>query len=59
MAGAALVRAERAAGLCAEGDRKMQGIYVPYWTFDAQARSAYWGERGTVCYVNQQSDGDD
>jgi len=31
--------------------RKMQGIYVPYWTFDAQTRSGYRGERGTVYYV--------
>lgn len=28
--------------------RKMQGIYVPYWTFDADTRSSYRGERGTV-----------
>jgi DNA-directed RNA polymerase subunit RPC12/RpoP len=30
--------------------RKMQGIYVPYWTFDADTRSSYIGERGTVYY---------
>ena len=30
--------------------RKMQGIYVPYWTYDADTRSAYTGERGTVYY---------
>ncbi len=30
--------------------RAMQGIYVPYWTFDADTRSAYAGERGTVYY---------
>ncbi|MEO0751376.1 MAG: primosomal protein N' (replication factor Y) - superfamily II helicase [Pseudomonadota bacterium] len=28
--------------------RKMQGIYVPYWTFDADTKSDYRGERGTV-----------
>ena len=28
--------------------RKMQGIYVPYWTFDADTKSSYRGERGTV-----------
>ncbi len=33
--------------------RRMQGIYVPYWTFDADTRSAYRGERGTVYYVTQ------
>ncbi|MEO0401564.1 MAG: TFIIB-type zinc finger domain-containing protein [Pseudomonadota bacterium] len=30
--------------------RAMQGIYVPYWTFDADTRSAYTGEHGTVYY---------
>ncbi|WP_425037887.1 primosomal protein N' (replication factor Y) - superfamily II helicase [Primorskyibacter sp. S187A] len=30
--------------------RKMQGIYVPYWTFDAETKSRYAGERGTVYY---------
>lgn len=30
--------------------RPMQGIYVPYWTFDADTRSSYSGERGTVYY---------
>jgi len=30
--------------------RAMQGIYVPYWTFDADTRSAYSGERGIVYY---------
>lgn len=33
--------------------RRMQGIYVPYWTFDADTRSSYSGERGTVYYVTQ------
>lgn len=30
--------------------RKMQGIYVPYWTFDADTKSTYRGERGIVYY---------
>jgi hypothetical protein len=30
--------------------RQMDGIYVPYWTFDAQTRSRYRGERGTIYY---------
>ena len=30
--------------------RKMQGIYVPYWTFDADTKTQYRGERGTVYY---------
>lgn len=33
--------------------RKMQGIYVPYWTYDADTRSRYRGERGTVYYVTR------
>jgi hypothetical protein len=33
--------------------RKMQGIYVPYWTFDADTKSQYTGERGTVYYETQ------
>ncbi len=33
--------------------RKMQGIYVPYWTYDADTRSSYTGQRGTVYYVTQ------
>lgn len=30
--------------------RKMQGIYVPYWTFDAQTQSTYQGQRGDAYY---------
>lgn len=33
--------------------RKMQGIYVPYWTFDADTQSTYIGQRGTVYYVTK------
>ncbi|MFQ5623319.1 MAG: primosomal protein N' (replication factor Y) - superfamily II helicase [Paracoccaceae bacterium] len=32
----------------ARAGRAMQGIYVPYWTFDADTRTAYTGQRGTV-----------
>jgi DNA-directed RNA polymerase subunit RPC12/RpoP len=28
--------------------RRMEGIYVPYWTFDADTKSRYAGERGTI-----------
>lgn len=28
--------------------RKLQGIYVPYWSFDADTRTQYRGRRGTV-----------
>ena len=30
--------------------RRLQGIYVPYWTFDAATRTEYRGQRGTVHY---------
>ncbi len=30
--------------------RKLTGIYVPYWTFDADTQSKYRGERGTIYY---------
>jgi DNA-directed RNA polymerase subunit RPC12/RpoP len=33
--------------------RRMQGIYVPYWTFDADTTSQYRGERGTVYYETE------
>ncbi len=33
--------------------RRMQGIYVPYWTFDADTRSRYRGERGTIHYTTR------
>ncbi len=33
--------------------RTMDGVYVPYWTFDADTASAYSGERGDVYYVSR------
>lgn len=33
--------------------RGLDGIYVPYWTYDAQTRSRYQGQRGTVYYVTR------
>lgn len=33
--------------------RRMQGIYVPYWTFDAQTRTRYRGQRGTIYYTTR------
>ncbi|WP_108258266.1 primosomal protein N' (replication factor Y) - superfamily II helicase [Mangrovicoccus ximenensis] len=38
--------------------RRMEGIYIPYWTFDAQTRSSYSGQRGTVHFQSRRrSDG--
>lgn len=34
--------------------RKLQGIYVPYWTYDAETASQYTGQRGTIYYENRQ-----
>ncbi|MHA3913770.1 TFIIB-type zinc ribbon-containing protein [Halovulum sp. GXIMD14793] len=30
--------------------RRMQGIYVPYWTYDADTRTSYTGQRGDARY---------
>ena len=37
----------------ARAERAMQGIYVPYWTYDAETRSRYTGQRGTVYYESR------
>lgn len=34
--------------------RRMTGIYVPYWTFDADTKSSYRGEHGTVYYETRR-----
>ena len=34
----------------ARAGRKLQGIYVPYWTFDADTKTRYSGQRGDVYY---------
>lgn len=34
--------------------RKMNGVYVPYWTYDAQTESDYAGQRGTYYYVTER-----
>ena len=34
----------------ARAGRAMQGMYVPYWTYDAETRTEYSGQRGTVYY---------
>lgn len=33
--------------------RKIQGTYVPYWTYDADTKSRYSGQRGTVYYITR------
>jgi len=34
----------------ARAGRKMQGIYVPFFTYDADTKTSYSGQRGTVYY---------
>ncbi|SPH17294.1 hypothetical protein DEA8626_00811 [Defluviimonas aquaemixtae] len=34
--------------------RALTGIYVPYWTFDADTVSSYSGQRGTIYYEMQR-----
>ncbi|MGY6536827.1 MAG: primosomal protein N' (replication factor Y) - superfamily II helicase [Pararhodobacter sp.] len=41
----------------ARSDRKLDGLYVPYWAFDAFTRSSYTGERGTAYYVTRTVNG--
>lgn len=33
--------------------RKLSGVYLPYWTFDAQTRTSYRGERGDDYYTSR------
>ncbi|GAA6163171.1 hypothetical protein NBRC116590_08750 [Pelagimonas sp. KU-00592-HH] len=33
--------------------RRLEGIYVPYWTYDADTKSRYSGQRGIVYYETQ------
>lgn len=35
----------------ARQDNRFSGIYVPYWSFDADTKSRYSGERGTYYYT--------
>jgi hypothetical protein len=38
----------------ARAGRAMQGVYVPYWTYDAETRTDYTGQRGTVHYETRR-----
>lgn len=37
----------------ARADKRMTGIYTPYWTFDADTQSDYVGQRGDTYYVTE------
>lgn len=32
---------------------KINGVYIPYWTYDSNVSSSYTGQRGTYYYVNE------
>jgi len=36
---------------------QVKGLYIPYWTFDAQARAVWSAESGTYYYVTELSGG--
>jgi len=38
----------------AHAESGLKGVYLPYWTYDANSQSPYMGERGTV-YFEQES----
>ncbi len=41
-------------GEYARAGRPMEGLYVPYWTYDAETQTEYRGKRGDVYYVTQR-----
>ncbi len=39
----------------ARSGRRLNGIYMPYWTFDADTKTQYSGQRGDIYYVTRGS----
>lgn len=37
----------------AEPDQSLNGVYLPYWTYDSDTQSRYQGERGDTYYVTE------
>ena len=37
-----------------DDDAKLQGIYIPYWTYDSQTETIYQGARGSVHYATER-----
>lgn len=37
----------------ARADTSLNGVYVPYWTYDSDTATAYSGQRGDVYYVRE------
>lgn len=38
----------------ARDDAQLNGVYIPYWTYDSDTATAYRGERGDVYYVTRR-----
>jgi hypothetical protein len=38
----------------ARDDTSLNGVYIPYWTYDSDTATAYRGQRGDVYYVTQR-----
>lgn len=38
----------------ARSDAELNGVYIPYWTYDSDTATAYEGQRGEVYYVSQR-----
>lgn len=38
----------------ARSDATLNGVYIPYWTYDSDTATAYKGQRGEVYYVRQR-----
>ncbi|MFK8080464.1 MAG: hypothetical protein AB8B97_09275 [Granulosicoccus sp.] len=38
----------------ARSDADLNGVYIPYWTYDSDTATAYRGQRGEVYYVTQR-----
>jgi len=34
-----------------DGDKKLEGYYLPHWTYDAETSTQYRGQRGDIYYV--------
>lgn len=34
--------------------RRLKGVYLPFWTFDADTQSDYAGQRGTIYYTSER-----
>ena len=40
--------------IAANADARVQGVYLPFWTFDAQTFSNWWAEAGHYYYVTER-----